>query len=69
MRMTRYFVVSIVEWPLRLRPSGEKVFRSDNSKTSKKISEPRRDDMDAKTGKDVFQSCSTNQPDQGDLEA
>ena len=66
MRTTRYFVVSIVEWP---RPSGEKVFRSDNSKTSKKISEPRGGDLDAKTGKDVFQSCSTNRPDQGDLEA
>lgn len=69
MHMTSNFVVSIVEWPLRPRPSGEKVFHSDNSKASKKILEPRRGDLDVKTGKDVFQSRSTNQPDQGDLEA
>ena len=69
MHMTSYFVVSIVEWPLRPRPSGKKVCRSDNSKASKMISELRRGDLDAKIGKDVFQSRSTNQPGQGDLEA
>ena len=50
MHMTSYFVVSIVERPLRPKPSGEKVLRSDNSKASKKISEPRGGGLDVKTG-------------------
>jgi hypothetical protein len=50
MHMTSYFVVSIVERPLRPRPSGEKVLRSDNSKASKKISELRRGGLDVKIG-------------------
>jgi hypothetical protein len=46
--MTSYFVVSIVEWPLRPRLSDEKVFYPDNSKVSKKIAEPHRGDLDVK---------------------